>query len=171
MAVMNGDSGADDGDLDRLRDLAADLGALGNGDLLAWAGPGAEEAAPDEVFAVVRDAGLFGDGDADWSVNMPADGDALMSRLWELDASAAAGLLTELAGSTRPRRYHLRRIQQEQPQDVFAEMVRLTGPRARWWTNTDLTRWNPITQHDFDAIIVGAGNGMIVTVIAFEGGG
>jgi hypothetical protein len=161
----------DDGDLDRLRELAADLGALGNGDLLAWAGPGDADAMPDEVFTVVRDAGLFGDGDADWSVSMPADGDALLSRLWEIDASVAIDLLAKLAGTTRPRRYRLRRVQQEQPQDVFDEMVRLAGPGATWWTNTDLTRWNPITQHDFDAIVVGAGNGMIVTVIAFEGGG
>jgi hypothetical protein len=164
-------AGTDDIDLDRLRDLAADLGALGNGDLLAWAGPGGEDAMPHEVFAVVRDAGLFGDGDAAFGVTMPADGDALMSRLWEVDASAVVGLLTELAGSARPRRHHLRRIPQQAPEDVFAEMVRLTGPEARWWTNTDLVKWNPVTQHDFDAVVVGAGNGMIVTVIAFEGGG
>jgi hypothetical protein len=154
-----------------MRDLAADLGGLGNGDLLAWAGPGDISAVPGEVFAVVRDAGLFGEGDADWSVSMPADGDALMSRLWEVDGGTAIEVLTELAGSARPRRHHLRRIQQQEPEDVFAEMVRLTGPGASWWTNTDLTRWNPITQHDFDAIVVGAGSGMIVTVIAFEGGG
>lgn len=126
---------------------------------------------PGEVFAVVRDAGLFGDGDSDWSVSMPADGDALMSRLWEVDASTAIGVLAELAGSSRPRQRHLRRMQQQGPQDILAEMARLTGSGARWWTNTDLTKWNPITQHDFDAVVVGAGGGMIVTVIAFEGGG
>jgi hypothetical protein len=38
------------------------------------------------------------------------------------------------------------------------------------WTNTDLTTWNPITQHVFDALVVGAGNGIVVTLIAFEGG-
>jgi hypothetical protein len=168
---MTADSAPGGSDLDRLRELAADLGALGNGDLLAWAGPGEQDAVPDEVFAVVRDAGLFGDGDAGWGVTMPADGDALMSRMWEVAEDDAIGLLTQLAGRTRPRRHLLRRVSQAEPQDVFAELVSLTGPGASWWTNTDLTRWNPITQHDFDAIVVGAGNGLIVTVVAFEGGG
>ena len=167
---MTADTPSGNTDLDELRDLATDLGAVGNGDLLAWAGPGDVDAVPDEVFAVVRDAGLFGEDDADWTVSLPADGDALMDRMWEVDESAAIRVLTELAGSTQGRS-RLRRRPQRTPQDVFAEMVRLTGTGTRWWTNTDLTRWNPITQHDFDAIVVGAGNGMIVTVVAFEGGG
>jgi hypothetical protein len=167
---MTADTPSDGPDLDRLRDVVADLGTLGNGDLLAWAGPGDADAVADEVFAVVRDAGLFGEGDGDGTVSMPADGDALLSRMWEVDENEAIGLLSELAGSTRPHGHLLRRRQQQDPQDVFAELVSLTGPDTRWWTNTDLTRWNPITQHDFDAIVVGAGNGMIVTVIAFEGG-
>jgi len=167
---MTADTDPDGTGLDRLRDLVADLGTLGNGDLLAWAGPGDVDAVADEVFAVVNDAGLLGGDESAWAVSVPADGDALMSRMWEVDESAAIGLLTQLAGRTRQRRHRLQRLRQEEPVDVFAEISSLTGPATRWWTNTDLTRWNPITQHDFDAIVVGAGNGLIVTVIAFEGG-
>jgi hypothetical protein len=173
-------------DLDRLNDLCAGLGGMvGNGELLAWVREGDVSAVADEVFAVVRDAGLLADGDIaspvirvrsrfpTQPVSLPADGDALMSRMWEVDESEAVGLLTSLAesaGWNRPRRRSLRRGYEEQPEDVFGEMASLTGPDARWWTNTDLSQWNPITQHNFDAVIVGAGNGIILTVIAFEGG-
>ncbi len=75
-------------------------------------------------------------------------------------------------GSTPRRRQHgIRRRYPDDPRELFDEMARLTGPGTRWWTNTDLSRWNPITQHMFDAVVVGAGNDMIVTVIAFDGGG
>lgn len=166
-----------------------------NGDLLGWASPGDLAAVPGEVFGVVKDAGLLADGNpplpgtvrADAAARMsllgeagprqratvPADAAALMSLLWEVDEPAVIELLTSLAGSTgpnRPRR-RMRQRHPDEPQDIFAEMARLTGPDTRWWTNTDLTRWNPITQHTFDAIVVGAGNGIILTLIAFEGGG
>lgn len=173
-------------DLDRLRDLCEGLaGAVGNGELLAWVREGDGSAVAHEVFEVVRDAGLLADADLQDPVirvrnrfptqpaSLPADGDALMSRMWEVDEADAIGLLTSLAesaGWNRPRRHFQRRGYAEQPEDVFAEMATLTGPDARWWTNTDLSQWNPITQHNFDAVIVGAGNGLILTVIAFEGG-
>jgi len=159
--------------LDRLSEMLAGLGAtLGSSGLLAWAGPGDIAAMPHEVFRVVRDAGLLGEGDPRRPVSMPADGDALMERMWEVDEPEVIGLLCALAGSTRSStpRHPFRRRQQQDPQDIFAEMARLTGPGTRWWTNTDLTTWNPITQHTFDAVVVGAGDGMIVTLIAFEGG-
>jgi hypothetical protein len=161
------------GDLDRLRDLCADLASAGNGELLAWVSPGEADAVAGEVFQVVTDAGLLADADPRHPVSIPADGDALMSRMWEVDEPAAMELLMSLSGSTRssrPRKRRLRRGYQDEPEDIFAEVATLTGPAASWWTNTDLTRWNPITQHTFDAIVVGAGNGMIVTVVAFEGG-
>jgi len=164
----------DNSTLDRLRDLLAGLGgALVNGDLLGWAGAGDLAAVPDEVFGVVRDAGLLGDGDPRHPVSMPADAQALIDRLWEIDELSATELLTSLAGSAsqNARRGRLRRRYADDPADIFAELASLIGPGSRWWTNTDLTRWNPITQHTFDAVIVGAGNGIIVTVIAFEGGG
>jgi hypothetical protein len=62
------------------------------------------------------------------------------------------------------------RLYQNEPRDILSEIARLTGPGTRWWTNTDLTTWNPVTQHTFDAMVVGAGNGLVVTLIVFEGG-
>jgi hypothetical protein len=53
---------------------------------------------------------------------------------------------------------------------VFGEIAELIGPGARWWTNTDLTNWNQIMQHTFDAVVVGAGNGLAAILIAFDGG-
>jgi len=162
------------GSLDRLRDLATGLGgSVGNGEMLAWADQGDDRVLADQVFGVIRDAGLLGDVDPRVPVNIPADADALMSRMWEIDEAEAIGLLVNLAVSTRadrPRQHFLRRRNEDDPQDVFGEMASLIGPGARWWTNTDLTQWNQVTQHMFDAVVVGAGNGVIVTVVTFEGG-
>jgi hypothetical protein len=183
------DSG-ESGNLNQLQDLVADLGGpLSSVGLLGWVTAGELSSVPDEVFAAVRDAGLLAARDPRLSrpargpraglpqlselVTIPADADELMSRLWEIDEDAALPLLVSLAESNRPSRQRqrmLRRQWQEDPQDVFAELARLAGPGFRWWTNTDLTSWNPVTQHTFDAVIVGAGNGVIVTLIAFDGG-
>jgi hypothetical protein len=163
---------AGDGELDRVRDLCAGLGGtLVGGDLLAWAVPGDVSDVPEAVFRVVSDAGLLADGDPWRPVSLPADAAALMDQLWEVEEPAAISVLTSLAASAPQRRQRrVRRRYPDDPQDVFEEMARLTGPGSRWWTNTDLTRWNPITQHTFDAVVVCAGNGVIVTVIGFEGG-
>jgi hypothetical protein len=185
LAVM--DTGSDPGtdNLDRLRDLCADLaGGLGNGQMLAWAEASVPAAVPDVVFGVVSDAGLLADSDPmgrnlprsprRWQkVSVPADADELWSRMWEVDEPTAIDLLISLEASGPGDRSHrarrLRRYQDD-PRDIFAELARLTGPGTRWWTNTDLTTWNPITQHTFDAMVVGAGNGIVVTLIVFEGG-
>jgi hypothetical protein len=196
LAVVDPGNLPDGVNLDQLRDLLAGLGGMiPDGNLLGWASQGDLAAVSDEVFGVVRDAGLLADGnprqrvtvradaaarmslmgedDPRQRVNVPTDATALMSLLWEVDEPAVIELLTSLAGSTGPNRLRRRMRQRhpDEPRDIFAEMARLTGPDTRWWTNTDLTRWNPITQHTFDAIVVGAGNGIILTLIAFEGGG
>jgi hypothetical protein len=176
----------DQDELERLSELCAGLaGRVGNGELLAWVREGDASAVAHEVFEVVSDAGLLADASLQdpairvrnrypsQPVSLPADGDALMSRMWEIEEPEAIGLLTSLAESAgwgQPRRHLLRRGPEERPEDVFTEMASLTGADARWWTNTDLAEWNPITQHNFDAVIVAAGNGLILTVIAFEGG-
>jgi len=129
LADMDADGGPDAGNLDRLRDLCADLaGAVGDGQLLAWADASVPAAVPDVVFGAVSDA------------------------------------------ADRSRRARRLRRYQDEPRDIFAEVASLTGPGTRWWTNTDLSTWNPVTQHTFDAMVVGAGNGIVVTLIAFEGG-
>jgi len=172
--------------LDRLNDLCADLGAtVGNGQLLAWANACDAAAVPDVVFGVVSTVGLLADGGLPNGnpalrprrrqiADVPADADALWSRMWEVDEPTAIELLTNLAVSAQPSRSRRGRLlpsHQHQAQDVFQEMAHLTGPGTRWWTNTDLTSWNPITQHTFDAVVVAAGNDIVVTLISFEGGG
>jgi hypothetical protein len=174
-------------DLNRLRELCADLArTLGNGQLLAWANAGVPAAVPDVVFGVVSDAGLLSDSappggyparSPRWRqperVSVPADADELWSRMWEVDEHTAIELLISLeAGTAQDRSRRARRLRryQDDPEDIFAEISRLTGPDTRWWTNTDLTTWNPITQHTFDALVVGAGDDIVVTLIAFEGG-
>lgn len=171
--------------LDRLRDLCADLaGELGDGQLLAWADASVPAAVPDVVFGMVSDAGLLADSDPmgrnlarsprrRQKVSVPADADELWGRMWEVDEPTAIELLISLeASGSRDRSRRARRLRryQDEPRDIFAEMARLTGPGTRWWTNTDLSTWNPVTQHTFDAMVVGAGNGTVVTLIAFEGG-
>jgi hypothetical protein len=174
----------DAGNLDQLRDLCADLaGELGNGQLLAWAEASVPAAVPDVVFGALSDAGLLDDskpagtnpGRSPWlpAAGPPADPDELWSRMWEVDERAAMELLIGLeASSARDRSRRARRLwrYQQEPADILAELARLTGPDTRWWVNTDLTTWNPITQHTFDAVVVGAGSGIVVTLVAFEGG-
>jgi hypothetical protein len=97
---------------------------LPNGDLLGWASPGDLATVPDEVFGVVRDAGLLadgnpsqrvtvrpdaaarrsllGNGDPGQRVSVPTDAAALMGLLWEVDEPAVIELLTGLAGSHAP---------------------------------------------------------------------
>ncbi len=181
---MDTGSGPDADNLDRLRDLCADLAAeLGNGQLLAWVDESVPAAVPDVVFGMVSAAGLLADSDPmgrnparsplRQKAGVPADADELWSRMWEVDEPTAIELLISLeASSARDRSHRARRLRrnQDDPGDIFAELARLTGPGTRWWTNTDLSTWNPVTQHTFDAMIVGAGNGLVVTLIAFEGG-
>jgi hypothetical protein len=168
--------GTPDGDaLGQLRDLLAGLGhELPDGALLGWASAGDTADVPGEVYGVIGNAGLLGDGDPRYPVSVPANPAALMSLMWEVDEPTALGLLASLAassGTSRPRQRGLRRRDLREPADIFAEMAVLIGPSARWWTNTDLTTWNPVTANAFDAVVVGAGNGTIVTLVAFEGGG
>jgi hypothetical protein len=185
LAAMDTGGGPDADTLDRLRDLCADLaGELGNGQLLAWADASVPADVPDAVFGVVSDAGLLADSDPmgrrparspqrQQKVSVPADADELWSRMWEVDETTAIDLLISLeASGSRDRSRRARRLRryQDEPRDIFAEVARLTGPGTRWWTNTDLTTWHPVTQHIFDAMVVGAGNGVVVTLIAFDGG-
>jgi len=166
-------------DLDRLNELCADLGVtISDGQMLAWANACDPVAVPDVVFDVISNIGLLSDGGPPavpsrrrQRISLPADADALWELLWEVDEPTAIGVLTDLAASARSSRPRRSLRSQGRPEDVFAEIGRLTGPGSRWWTNTDLTNWNPVTQHTFDAVVVCAGNGLAVTIVAFEGEG
>jgi hypothetical protein len=55
-----------------------------------------------------------------------------------------------------------------------AALARLFGRGARWWTNvpswtfTPARAWKPVTWHTMDAVVVGVGDGVIVTIVAFD---
>lgn len=171
---MELDDAPDVDSLDRLRDLVDGLGgSLGSGDLLGWVATGDISALPGEVYDVLGNAGLLGAGNSDLSFSVPGDAAALMSLMWEVDEPAAIELLMNLVAAGRPKRLRHQDPRRflPAPEDIFDEIAGLIGPAARWWTNTDLTNWNPVTTHAFDAVVVGAGNDIILTLVAFEGGG
>jgi hypothetical protein len=90
-----------------------------------------------------------------------------MTRLREVDKAEASHAFVRLVSTTMayqiPGRY-----QESEAREVFRAMVEQFGPRTRWWTNMDPARWRPVTRHTFDAVVVGAGNGIIMTVLAFD---
>jgi hypothetical protein len=156
------------GRLDRIRSLLRGLpGPLGNGEMFAWVNLGDAGAVSEEAFALIDGAGLAECLNPDRPGDVPRDPAELMARLREIDEAAAMRILIGLAATTLA--YHVRgRYEEGKARQVFEAMVRLLGPGTRWWANTDLTAWNPVTRQTFDALVVGAGNGIIVTVLAFD---
>jgi hypothetical protein len=154
--------------LDRIRSLLRGLpGPLGNGEMFAWVNLGDAGAVSEEAFALIYGAGLAECLNPDRPGDVPRDPAELMARLREIDEAAAMRILIGLAATTLA--YHVRgRYEEGKARQVFEAMVRLLGPGTRWWANTDLTAWNPVTRQTFDALVVGAGNGIIVTVLAFD---
>jgi hypothetical protein len=164
----------DNDSLDGVHELLAGLsGQPGSGDLLGWVGVADLSDLPGEVYSVLGNSGLLRHiGRPRSQIDFPANPDALMDQLWEVDESTAKEMLTVLAATTRParaRRKDLRRGYQADPQVLFDEVVRLVGPAGRWWTSSDLiATWNPVTSQASDALLVAAGNGIIVTLIGFD---
>jgi hypothetical protein len=58
--------------------------------------------------------------------------------------------------------------------DVVQTLAGLLGHGTRWWVNGEplgshgVRGWNPVTRCTFDAAIVGAGNGVVVTLLAVD---
>ncbi len=156
------------GPLGRVRGLVDGLiGPLGNGDMLAWASPCEADAVSRELFALIAGAGLFDDWGPDLPPGPPAGPDELMARLWEIDEAAATDRLAGLIGTSLAYGTRGRRAPGEAGQ-LAADLAGLLGGAARWWSNTDLTSWNPVTRHTFDGLVVGAGHGVIVAVLAVD---
>jgi hypothetical protein len=116
----------------------------------AWANLGDLITMPTEVFRNIDNAGLLQSLDLknpDYLPDTPAE---FLARLDEVDGDTALRLLTSLATTTlaysTPGRYD-----PEKAGEVLSALSRLLGPGTRWWTNTDLTSWNPVTRHAVDA--------------------
>ncbi|WP_214320437.1 hypothetical protein [Nonomuraea sediminis] len=165
---MNTDASAVSERLDRIRALLAGLtGPLGNGEMRAWTNLGDAQSMPLEVFRLMGDLGLFERWYPDVPVDVPDTPDELSSRLGEIDQAGALRRLVSIASTTLA--YHSRgRYDEAKARQVFGSLLRLLGHGTHWWTNTDLTSWNPVTRHVFDAVVIGVGNGVIVTVLAFD---
>ncbi|MFD0689472.1 hypothetical protein [Actinomadura fibrosa] len=152
--------------LDRIRALLAGLpGPLGNGELHAWANPGDVDGMHREVFGLIGglDVGRYPDD----FVNVLDSPNDLADRLSEIDEADALQRLISIASSTLA--YHLRgRYDETKARSVFGSLLRLLGHGTRWWTNTDFPAWKPVTPHVFDAVVIGVGNGITVTVLAFD---
>jgi hypothetical protein len=51
---------------------------------------------------------------------------------------------------------------------VFCTLTKLLGPGARWFSNTDLVGWRPVTHNTMDAFLLGTGSGVLVAVLVTD---
>ncbi|MER7892417.1 hypothetical protein ABTX15_21605 [Micromonospora sp. NPDC094482] len=155
--------------LARVRQLLAGLpGPYGNEHLWASVWFADREVVFTSVFeflsecAVIDGVSRFGD-----PPQAPQNEAELAPLLWQVDAADAVELLTGLASRTLA--YHGEgRYPVDKAHDVFGRLRKLLGHDSRWWTNTTLSSWNPVTQHTFDALVVGMGGGVVVAVLAVD---
>lgn len=154
--------------LSRVRQLLAGLpGAYGNGHmrtLLEYA-DGVDLFAQAHAFVAQCAAGSGGDGPA--ARYPPRNGTELASAVREIDASDALAVFEGLTSRTlayrTPGRY-----QAAKAAKVFRILARLLGPAARWYSNTDLSAWSPVTDSVMDALFIGAGGGVLVAILATD---
>ncbi len=150
-------------------------GPLGNGEMLVWVNAGDAESVPQDVFALLAQAAgrLERLGPTRPTESMPASAADLMTRLSEVEQAVAADVLVWLLTTTMayggPGRYD-----DDKAVDVVRTLAGLLGHGTRWWVNGEplgshgVRGWNPVTRGTFDAVIVGAGNGVIVTALAVD---
>ncbi|MGV9928910.1 hypothetical protein [Nocardia rhamnosiphila] len=151
--------------LDRIRALLSGLsGPLGNGEMHAWANLGDAAGMPREVFGLIEGLDVLDRRDP----GVPRSSAELAERLAEVDSDGAVHRLIGIASTTLA--YGSRgRYDQAKAAEVFASLVRLLGHGSRWWSNTDgAGGWNPVTRHVLDAVVIGAGSGIVVTILAFD---
>lgn len=143
--------------------------------MLVWVNVGDVDSMPDDVFALIDGAaGLLKRWrPGGFEEDAPADAAELMTKLSEADEVKAAGVLVWLMSTTMV--YGGRgRYEEGKAQDVAKALTRLLGPSTRWWTNveswtfTPARAWKPVTRHTMDAVVVGVGSGVIVTVLAVD---
>jgi hypothetical protein len=143
--------------------------------MLVWVNPGDAESVPQDVFTLVEgvDDRLERWGPGGTAGSVPADPADLMTKLGEVEQPAATNVLGWLLSTTMayggPGRYGERKAR-----DVVTTLVGLLGHGTRWWVNTETVGtkgargWNPVTRCTFDAVVVGAGGGVHVTVLAVD---
>ncbi|MFG2059567.1 hypothetical protein ACGFI9_36700 [Micromonospora sp. NPDC048930] len=155
--------------LARLQHLLAGLpGPYGNEHLWTFIRFAGSENPFTDVFAfpidcgVIDSASLFGN-----PRQAPQSVDELAACLAEVNQDMALAVLVEL--TTRTLAYRAQgRYPVDKAQDVFKKLITLLGHGTRWWTNTDLGSWKPVTRHTMDALVVGTGGGVLVAVLAAD---
>lgn len=155
--------------LARIAHLLAGLpGSYGNGHVWTSTGFAGGEDPFAGVFAFLADCGVIDPaGSSGGPPQAPQDAEELAMCLGEVDQDAA---LAVLVGTTsRTLAYGMRgRYPADRAQDVFGQLTALLGPGSRWWTNTDLGSWTPVTRNTMDALVVGTGGGVLVVVLAAD---
>jgi hypothetical protein len=60
------------------------------------------------------------------------------------------------------------RYSPEKATTVFRALAQLLGPGDRWFCNTDLVGWRPVTDRTMDALMIGVGSGVIAAILATD---
>jgi hypothetical protein len=162
--------------LTRIRSLLAGLpGPLGNGEMFAWVHAGDVESVPQDVFALLEGASgrLERWGPSGGADGVPASAEDLMTGLSQVEETVAADFLVWLLTTTMAYG-GAGRYAEGKARDVVRTLAGLLGYGAQWWVNGEPLNsagargWWPVTRCTFDALVVGAGNGVIVTVLAVD---
>ncbi|MEU4344080.1 hypothetical protein AB0H00_22945 [Nocardia sp. NPDC023852] len=155
--------------LDRIRALLSGLsGPHGNGEMHVWANLGDAARMPREVFDLIEGLGVLERWYPNVPVDVPESSAELADRLAEVDVDGAVHRLIGIASTTLAYRSR-GRYDRAKAAEVFGSLVRLLGHGSRWWSNTDgAGSWNPVTRHVFDTMVIGVGNGIVVTIIVFD---
>ncbi|MDG4807178.1 hypothetical protein O7634_10500 [Micromonospora sp. WMMD1120] len=153
----------------RIRQLLAGLpGPYGNGQL--WTvirSTDTSDPFPD-AFAFLTSVGVMDAGGPNGTPpQAPQDAAQLSVRMSEASQHVALDLLIGM--TSRTLAYGARgRYPEERARDVLRALVKLLGHGTRWWTNTDLVSWEPVTRHVMDAFVIGKGGGVMVAVLATD---
>lgn len=155
--------------LARVQHLLAGLpGPYGNEHLWTLIGfTGGEDPFPG-VFAFLAGCGVIDSASSfGGPPQAPQNAEELAVRLAEVDQDAVLAILVGM--TSRTLAYGVRgRYPADKAQDVFEKLITLLGHGTRWWTNTDLGSWNPVTRHTMDALIAATGGGILVAVLAVD---
>ena len=147
--------------------LASAAGGCGNGEIFAWANEGDAQLVPQVVFGRIAGAGLLEGSHPGLGGYAPGSAADLMSRLREVDEAAAVDALTSMVSVSMAYR-RPGRCGEDDARQLFTAAAGLLGRSARWWSNADGGGSNPVTGHTFDALVAGAGRGLILTVLAYD---
>ena len=120
------------------------------------------------MFAFLADCGVIDSASSfGGPPQVPQDAEELAVCLAEVDRDAAVAMLVGM--TSRTLAYDMRgRYSADKAQDVFEKLITLLGHGTRWWTNTDLGSWSPVTRHTMDALVIGTGGGILVAVLAVD---